>query len=75
MSGMRSYNPEQIMLSAAVRRSSRDLNVMKEKLIFSGEACVLCWMGCFWCVCFWAPDLENEFLYFNGLKKEKHSYI
>ncbi|XP_020500246.1 glycerophosphodiester phosphodiesterase domain-containing protein 5 isoform X2 [Labrus bergylta] len=35
MSGMRSYNPEQIMLSAAVRRSSRDLNVMKEKLIFS----------------------------------------
>lgn len=34
---MRSYNPEQIMLSAAVRRSSRDLNVMKEKLIFSGE--------------------------------------
>ncbi|XP_031716536.1 glycerophosphodiester phosphodiesterase domain-containing protein 5 isoform X3 [Anarrhichthys ocellatus] len=38
MSGMRSYNPEQIMLSAAVRRSSRDLNVMKEKLIFSGQA-------------------------------------
>ncbi len=37
MSGMRSYNPEQIMLSAAVRRSSRDLNVMKEKLIFSGK--------------------------------------
>ncbi|XP_074497575.1 glycerophosphodiester phosphodiesterase domain-containing protein 5 isoform X3 [Sebastes fasciatus] len=38
MSGMRSYNPEQIMLSAAaVRRSSRDLNVMKEKLIFSGH--------------------------------------
>ncbi|XP_068601230.1 glycerophosphodiester phosphodiesterase domain-containing protein 5 [Brachionichthys hirsutus] len=35
MSGMRSYNPEQIMLSAAVTRSSRDLNVMKEKLIFS----------------------------------------
>ncbi|KAA8593849.1 hypothetical protein FQN60_004683, partial [Etheostoma spectabile] len=35
MSGMRSYNPEQIMLSAAVGRSSRDLNVMKEKLIFS----------------------------------------
>ncbi|XP_051934433.1 glycerophosphodiester phosphodiesterase domain-containing protein 5 isoform X2 [Hippocampus zosterae] len=34
-SGMRSYNPEQIMLNAAVRRSSRDLNVMKEKLIFS----------------------------------------
>nr|XP_057935484.1 glycerophosphodiester phosphodiesterase domain-containing protein 5 isoform X2 [Doryrhamphus excisus] len=34
-SGMRSYNPEQIMLSAAVGRSSRDLNVMKEKLIFS----------------------------------------
>ncbi|XP_071372385.1 glycerophosphodiester phosphodiesterase domain-containing protein 5 [Centroberyx affinis] len=35
MSGMRSYNPEQIMLSAAVRRSSRDVNIMKEKLIFS----------------------------------------
>ncbi|XP_035478771.1 glycerophosphodiester phosphodiesterase domain-containing protein 5 isoform X1 [Scophthalmus maximus] len=35
MSGMRSYNPEQIMLSAAVRRSSRDMSVMKEKLIFS----------------------------------------
>lgn len=37
MSGMHSYNPEQIMLSAAVGRSSRDLNVMKEKLIFSGH--------------------------------------
>lgn len=36
-SGMRSYNPEQIMLSATVGRSSRDVNVMKEKLIFSGE--------------------------------------
>lgn len=36
-SGIRSYNPEQIMLSAAVRRSSRDVNVMKEKLIFSGQ--------------------------------------
>uniref|UniRef100_A0A8C7YJH7 Glycerophosphodiester phosphodiesterase domain containing 5b n=1 Tax=Oryzias sinensis TaxID=183150 RepID=A0A8C7YJH7_9TELE len=35
MSGMRSYNPEQIMLSASVRTSSRDVNVMKEKLIFS----------------------------------------
>ncbi|XP_053503745.1 glycerophosphodiester phosphodiesterase domain-containing protein 5 [Ictalurus furcatus] len=35
MSGMRSYNPEQIMLSATVRRSSRDVNIMKEKLIFS----------------------------------------
>ncbi|CAL9684282.1 unnamed protein product [Knipowitschia caucasica] len=34
-SGMHSYNPEQIMLSAAVRRASRDVNVMKEKLIFS----------------------------------------
>uniref|UniRef100_A0A8C2JL43 GP-PDE domain-containing protein n=1 Tax=Cyprinus carpio TaxID=7962 RepID=A0A8C2JL43_CYPCA len=38
MSGMRSYNPEQIMLSAAVRRSSRDVNIMKEKLIFSGKS-------------------------------------
>uniref|UniRef100_A0A3Q4HMV3 Glycerophosphodiester phosphodiesterase domain containing 5b n=1 Tax=Neolamprologus brichardi TaxID=32507 RepID=A0A3Q4HMV3_NEOBR len=37
MSGMRSYNPEQIMLNAAVRRSSGDINVMKEKLIFSAE--------------------------------------
>uniref|UniRef100_A0A673HHX7 Glycerophosphodiester phosphodiesterase domain-containing protein 5-like n=1 Tax=Sinocyclocheilus rhinocerous TaxID=307959 RepID=A0A673HHX7_9TELE len=37
MSGMRSYNPEQIMLSAAVGRSSRDVNIMKEKLIFSGQ--------------------------------------
>uniref|UniRef100_A0A3Q2ZL49 Glycerophosphodiester phosphodiesterase domain containing 5b n=1 Tax=Kryptolebias marmoratus TaxID=37003 RepID=A0A3Q2ZL49_KRYMA len=37
MSGMRSYNPEQIMLSATVRTSSRDVNVMKEKLIFSGQ--------------------------------------
>uniref|UniRef100_A0A665V4P3 Glycerophosphodiester phosphodiesterase domain containing 5b n=1 Tax=Echeneis naucrates TaxID=173247 RepID=A0A665V4P3_ECHNA len=35
MSGMHSYNPEQIMLSATVRRSSRDISVMKEKLIFS----------------------------------------
>ncbi|XP_072515065.1 glycerophosphodiester phosphodiesterase domain-containing protein 5 isoform X1 [Salminus brasiliensis] len=35
MSGMRSYNPEQIMLSAVVRRPSRDVNIMKEKLIFS----------------------------------------
>uniref|UniRef100_A0A673NCH8 Glycerophosphodiester phosphodiesterase domain-containing protein 5-like n=1 Tax=Sinocyclocheilus rhinocerous TaxID=307959 RepID=A0A673NCH8_9TELE len=35
MSGMRSYNPEQIMLSAVVRRPSRDINLMKEKLIFS----------------------------------------
>uniref|UniRef100_A0A8C7CQF3 Glycerophosphodiester phosphodiesterase domain containing 5 n=1 Tax=Oncorhynchus kisutch TaxID=8019 RepID=A0A8C7CQF3_ONCKI len=35
LSGMHSYNPEQIMLSAAVRRSSRDVNIMKEKLIFS----------------------------------------
>ncbi|XP_061574884.1 glycerophosphodiester phosphodiesterase domain-containing protein 5 isoform X2 [Cololabis saira] len=34
-SGMRSYNPEQIMLSASVRTSTRDVNVMKEKLIFS----------------------------------------
>ncbi|XP_028838173.1 glycerophosphodiester phosphodiesterase domain-containing protein 5 isoform X2 [Denticeps clupeoides] len=34
-SGMRSYNPEQIMLSAVVRRPSRNVNIMKEKLIFS----------------------------------------
>uniref|UniRef100_A0A672FZB5 Glycerophosphodiester phosphodiesterase domain-containing protein 5-like n=1 Tax=Salarias fasciatus TaxID=181472 RepID=A0A672FZB5_SALFA len=36
MSGMQTYNPEQIMLSAVTRRSSREVNVMKEKLIFSG---------------------------------------
>ncbi|KAJ8340770.1 hypothetical protein SKAU_G00330610 [Synaphobranchus kaupii] len=35
LSGMQRYNPEQIMLSAAVRRSSPDVNMMKEKLIFS----------------------------------------
>ncbi|XP_051973748.1 glycerophosphodiester phosphodiesterase domain-containing protein 5 isoform X2 [Xyrauchen texanus] len=35
MSGMHTYNPEQIMLSAVVRRPSRDVNIMKEKLIFS----------------------------------------
>ncbi|KAK9402619.1 glycerophosphodiester phosphodiesterase domain-containing protein 5 [Crotalus adamanteus] len=35
---IRTYNPEQIMLSAAVRRSSRDVNIMKEKLIFSGSS-------------------------------------
>ncbi|KAM6970221.1 glycerophosphodiester phosphodiesterase domain-containing protein 5 isoform 2-T3 [Aplochiton taeniatus] len=35
MSGMQNCNPEQIMLSAVARRPSRDVNVMKEKLIFS----------------------------------------
>lgn len=35
MSGMQSYNPEQIMLSAVARRPSRDVNIMKERLIFS----------------------------------------
>ncbi|KAL0994368.1 hypothetical protein UPYG_G00121240 [Umbra pygmaea] len=35
MSGMQTYNPEQIMLSAVTRRPSRDINIMKEKLIFS----------------------------------------
>ncbi|XP_029375120.1 glycerophosphodiester phosphodiesterase domain-containing protein 5 isoform X3 [Echeneis naucrates] len=35
MSRMQNYNPEQIMLSAVARRSSRDVNIMKEKLIFS----------------------------------------
>uniref|UniRef100_A0A673Z6V8 Glycerophosphodiester phosphodiesterase domain containing 5 n=1 Tax=Salmo trutta TaxID=8032 RepID=A0A673Z6V8_SALTR len=33
--GMQNYNPEQIMLSAVTRRPSRDVNIMKEKLIFS----------------------------------------
>jgi hypothetical protein len=37
LGSIRSYNPEQIMLSAAVRRTSRDVSIMKEKLIFSGE--------------------------------------
>lgn len=36
MSGMQNYNPEQIMLSAVTRQTSRDVNIMKEKLIFSG---------------------------------------
>uniref|UniRef100_UPI00398E69AB glycerophosphodiester phosphodiesterase domain-containing protein 5 isoform X3 n=1 Tax=Pristiophorus japonicus TaxID=55135 RepID=UPI00398E69AB len=42
LGSMRTYNPEQIMLSAAVRRSSRDVNIMKEKLIFAGtvQPCV-----------------------------------
>ncbi|XP_043548416.1 glycerophosphodiester phosphodiesterase domain-containing protein 5 isoform X3 [Chiloscyllium plagiosum] len=35
LGSMRTYNPEQIMLSAAVRRSSKDVNIMKEKLIFA----------------------------------------
>ncbi|KAJ8798303.1 hypothetical protein J1605_001428 [Eschrichtius robustus] len=35
LGGIRSYNPEQIMLSAAVHRTSRDVSIMKEKLIFS----------------------------------------
>lgn len=38
LGGIRSYNPEQIMLSAAVRRTSRDVSIMKEKLIFSGDS-------------------------------------
>ncbi len=46
MSGMQNCNPEQIMLSAVTRRSSRDVNIMKEKLIFSGAAsennCLAC---------------------------------
>lgn len=35
---MQNCNPEQIMLSAMTRQSSRDVNAMKEKLIFSGAA-------------------------------------
>ncbi|XP_036976473.1 glycerophosphodiester phosphodiesterase domain-containing protein 5 isoform X3 [Acanthopagrus latus] len=35
MSGMQNYNPEQIMLSAVSHRTSRDVNIMKEKLILS----------------------------------------
>ncbi|XP_068457562.1 glycerophosphodiester phosphodiesterase domain-containing protein 5 isoform X2 [Clinocottus analis] len=42
MRGMQTYNPEQIMLSAVARRSSRDVNIMKEKLIFSGAALTGC---------------------------------
>ncbi|KAK6296088.1 hypothetical protein J4Q44_G00338010 [Coregonus suidteri] len=70
LSGMRSYNPEQIMLSAAVRRSSRDVNIMKEKLIFSGQPQYLSW----WVVkevsngVGSAEDLymENGFDYYNN---------
>ena len=35
---MQNYNPEQIMLSAVSHRTSRDVNIMKEKLILSGAA-------------------------------------
>lgn len=35
---MQNYNPEQIVLNAVTRRSSRDVNIMKERLIFSGAA-------------------------------------
>ncbi|XP_040929735.1 glycerophosphodiester phosphodiesterase domain-containing protein 5 isoform X4 [Betta splendens] len=35
INGMHNCNPEQIMLSAVAQRSSRDVNIMKEKLIFS----------------------------------------
>ncbi|XP_041438763.1 glycerophosphodiester phosphodiesterase domain-containing protein 5 isoform X2 [Xenopus laevis] len=35
LGSIRTYNPEQIMLSAAVRRTSRDVRIMKEKLIFA----------------------------------------
>ncbi|XP_015412965.1 PREDICTED: glycerophosphodiester phosphodiesterase domain-containing protein 5 isoform X3 [Myotis davidii] len=35
LGGIQSYNPEQIMLNAAVHRTSRDVSIMKEKLIFS----------------------------------------
>ncbi|XP_061904396.1 glycerophosphodiester phosphodiesterase domain-containing protein 5 isoform X1 [Entelurus aequoreus] len=35
MSAMHNCNPEQIMLSAVPNRSSRDVNIMKEKLIVS----------------------------------------
>ncbi|KAM4700238.1 glycerophosphodiester phosphodiesterase domain-containing protein 5 isoform 2-T2 [Discoglossus pictus] len=35
LGSIRTYNPEQIMLSAAVRRASKDVRIMKEKLIFS----------------------------------------
>ncbi|XP_053312692.1 glycerophosphodiester phosphodiesterase domain-containing protein 5 isoform X2 [Spea bombifrons] len=35
LGSIRTYNPEQIMLSAAVRRTSKDVRIMKEKLIFS----------------------------------------
>jgi len=38
MRGMQTYNPEHIMLSAVARRTSRDVNIMKEKLIISGAA-------------------------------------
>lgn len=33
---MQNYNPEQIVLSVVARQSNQDVNIMKEKLIFSG---------------------------------------
>lgn len=33
---MQNYNPEHIVLSVVTRQSSQDVNIMKEKLIFSG---------------------------------------
>lgn len=38
INGMQNCNPEQIMLSAVAQRSGQDVNIMKEKLIFSGAA-------------------------------------
>lgn len=43
---MQNYNPEQIVLSAVARRSSRDVNIMKEKLIFSGAALTTFTLNC-----------------------------
>ncbi|XP_076875358.1 glycerophosphodiester phosphodiesterase domain-containing protein 5 isoform X2 [Brachyhypopomus gauderio] len=37
MSGMRSYNPEQIVLSAVAHRPGRHVSIMREKLLFSGD--------------------------------------
>lgn len=44
------------MLSAAVRRTSRDVSIMKEKLIFSGDSLHGPWIG--GCTCNTAGQLD-----------------
>lgn len=58
LGSIRTYNPEQIMLSAAVRRSSQDVKIMKEKLIFSGGD------GAGPCLC--CHPLREELLFIPG---------
>lgn len=44
------------MLSAAVRRTSRDVSIMKEKLIFSGDSLHGPWIR--WCTCYTAGEAD-----------------